>query len=184
MRRLVAGLGTLTLGACTLVTDVGRFRIEDAGPSGLDAERLRDAGERRRAYLDRCTQPDECSDGLCIPDLGSTHFCSRPCTGESECASEHVCTRRSMGGRICWPDETLRRGLLDLTEPCELPEQCESNLCVEHRCTRNCGDGLCPTGWACLLSCYPPGLIGDGDGWAHSDSNRDTPRYERGALTG
>lgn len=100
-----------------------------------------------RIYLDRCTAAADCASGLCAQDRGGTHFCTRTCTSDLQCAHEHVCVTTPTGG-ICFPDDT---GV-----PCSVgtPEQCVMGLCLGSpaggHCTRTCSSAAeCPSGYAC-----------------------------------
>ena len=167
MRAVLAVVTALCLGACTLVTNLERFRIEDAGGDdsmdasadtrvpGLDAagragvDAAREAGAAGGGYLDRCASDEDCAEGLaCIPDLGGTSFCSRTCSASAECAAEHVCDFVDVV-QLCTPDDTGR--------PCTNDDECRTGRCVQfgtHRvCTRRCsdspGDRPCPVGFSC-----------------------------------
>ena len=96
-------------------------------------------------YLDRCTSPGQCVSGLCVADVGGSHFCSRTCGSSAECASEHVCGPEGH----CVPDDT--------GGPCSTatPETCALGLCLgipggAASCTRPCASAAeCPSGFAC-----------------------------------
>lgn len=94
-------------------------------------------------YLDRCTTASECTSGLCVPDRGGTHFCSRTCTSDLQCAHEHVCAAGT-----CVPDDT--------GAACSVgsPETCALGLCLGSaaggHCTHGCTSAAeCPAGYAC-----------------------------------
>jgi len=97
-------------------------------------------------YLDRCTAPRDCASGRCVPDRGGTSFCTRDCTGDLQCAHEHVC----VAGQ-CIPDDT--------GEACSSASgaaSCATSLCAGNattgigHCTRTCATSAeCPAGYAC-----------------------------------
>lgn len=98
-------------------------------------------------YLDRCTAARDCASGLCALDRGGTHFCTRTCTSDVQCAHEHVCASTPSGG-VCIPDDT--------GAPCSVgsPETCALGLCLGSggggHCTRPCASAAeCPAGYAC-----------------------------------
>ncbi len=99
------------------------------------------------AYLDRCTAGADCASALCAADRGGTHFCTRRCTSDLQCAHEHVCVTTPTGG-VCFPDDT--------GAPCSVgaPELCALGLCLGGaaggHCTRACASAAeCPAGYAC-----------------------------------
>ena len=114
--------------------------------SGIDAFIPVGAG----AYIDRCIVATDCASGLCEADRGGTHFCSRSCATDLECAHEHVCA--AVGSRrVCLPDDT--------GAPCSTgaPERCTLGLCLGTpgggQCTRPCASAAeCPAGFACTTA--------------------------------
>jgi hypothetical protein len=103
-----------------------------------------------RAYLDRCTAAADCASGLCAPDHGGTHFCTRSCTSGLDCAHGHVCAPSS-GGNVCMPSDT--------GAPCSvgMPERCVMGMCLGSagggHCTRPCSSAAdCPAGYACTMA--------------------------------
>jgi hypothetical protein len=120
----------------------------DAGVPPVDGAAAIDvAVTPTKQYLDRCASPAECVSGLCVEDVGGSHFCSRTCTSHGGCASEHVCN----GAGVCVPDDT--------GGPCSTatPEACALGMCLgpsggTGACTRDCATALdCPSGYACTL---------------------------------
>jgi len=90
-----------------------------------------------------------CRSGACNDAAAGGPMCTQACTEEGGCGP----------GLGCFPEvdgtETVlvcaRAGSRDLGEACTSGRQCRSGLCdaTGGRCTRLCGDGLCPTGWSC-----------------------------------
>jgi hypothetical protein len=157
------GLSCSPVGRCIVAPDGGFPTTEDASvpppppeagtpdsslppPPPADAT-LPDATAGSGRYLDRCTTDGDCSGGLaCVPDLGGTSFCSRPCAGHIGCSNGHVCAADG----FCHPSDT--------GSPCasSASASCILGLCLAFSstgagsCTQDCTSAAdCPAGYAC-----------------------------------
>jgi len=132
--------GTPPMDTGTPPTDTGTPPI-DTGTPPMDTGTTPGTGR----YLDRCNVGGDCASTLCVDDIGSSRMCSRACTLDSDCASEHVC---GLAG-VCMPDDT--------GTPCSTatPASCSTGLCIgpagsTGSCTKACsGAATCPAGYAC-----------------------------------
>jgi len=123
--------------------DAAITALPDAQPAAPDATPPAGTG----VYLDRCTAAGECASGLCALDIGGTRFCTRSCTGHSQCTSEHVCMAEA-----CHADDT--------GDPCTqaTADTCTTGLCLVDgngagQCTRDCTSANdCPAGYACTFA--------------------------------
>ncbi len=97
-----------------------------------------------------CAASLDCGSGLCV-NLGAGPVCAKPCTANSQCAADQVCTGITGGGGACTaaPKKVPDGGA------CKASSDCASNLCVGNATSALCvaacsANKPCASGYDCV----------------------------------
>ena len=142
-------------GTCARVGCIDDPDCQPCGPDGTCHEdcALPDYDCRTQDIGELCQVDSQCLSDLCIYWAAdrSTHFCSRPCTGQ-DCPDGMSCETVQPFGMVCNYDEPPPGSVGD---DCTTPAECGAYLCVDDRCVTECdltiGVG-CPSEFECRAS--------------------------------
>lgn len=143
-------------GADFLCARVGCEEDPDCEPCGPDGEcvsgcALPDLDCRTQEVGEICQADSQCESELCVywRDDPSTHFCSQPCDGDSDCPDGMSCQDVDPFGRVCYHDDDPP-GVIG--SDCDDGAECGAYLCRDGTCVTTCDLSVgqaCPAEFAC-----------------------------------